>query len=145
MAASDHLQGEQLRMFMRPSEIQDLVEDSVDVGYYQQFNPKIKNVDDVWKQKEQEMVNDYHVHLERDVEKKGVEKPIVIIPPSSSNYNTNYKTYTMGQGHHRVVAAKKAEQKTGQEQYLPVVYHKEMKYIPNAVNAREYFRKKGMI
>ena len=144
MAAKDHLQGEQLRMFMRPSEIQDLVKDSVDVGYYQQFNSKIKNVDDVWNKKEDEMVNSEYVRLAKEVKEKGVQKPVVIIPPSSSNYETGYKTYTMGQGHHRVVAAKKAEQNTGQEYYLPVWYHKEMNYMPNAVNAREYLRKKGL-
>jgi len=77
----------------------------------------------VWEGKRKDL-DDSHAGLEEDVEIHGVQKPITIVPP----HKENPEGYTMGQGHHRVVAAEMAEDATGDEQYIPVQYDKDFNY-----------------
>jgi len=126
MAASDHLQGEQLRMFMRPREVMALVTESVDrpVGLSSTVSSTPGwTMEKVWEGKRKDL-DDSHAGLEEDVEIHGVQKPITIVPP----HKENPEGYTMGQGHHRVVAAEMAEDATGDEQYIPVQYDKDFNY-----------------
>ena len=127
MAASDHLQGEQLRMFMRPHEVMGLVTESVDrpTKREQSFGLSVsRTMEQLWEGKRKDL-GDSHAGLEEDVERHGVEKPITIVPPHEE---WNPEGYTMGQGHHRVVAAEMAEKETGAEQYLPVQYDEDFNY-----------------
>lgn len=125
MAASDHLQGEQLRMFMRPREVMDLVTESVDRPtnrFVIDGLPARKSMEDVWKQKGEEalargLTNNIKVH--------GVQKPITIVPPHEE---WNPTGYTMGQGHHRVAAAKFLEDASDSEYYIPVQYDEDFNY-----------------
>lgn len=118
MAAKNHLQGEQLRMFMRPQEVMDFVKDSVD-------RPSRETMEDLWREKDEELDYGYR-HLYKTVRQQsgGVHRPITIIPP---NYSSD-DVYTMGQGHHRVVASLRAEKRTGKERYIPVVYDSDFNY-----------------
>lgn len=120
MAASDHLNNDQLRMFMRPDEITGLVEDSVDRRQAEveehRFRPA-QTMENLWKNKMSEVEKiTQHQELAASVEKSGVMRPVTIMPP------TEKEGWTMGEGHHRVMAAKRAEEKTGKQQYVPVVY-----------------------
>ena len=120
MAASDHLNSDQLRMFMRPDEITELVEDSVDRRQAEveehHFRPA-QTMENLWKNKMSEVEKiPQHRVLAASIEKVGVFRPVTIMPP------TKREGWTMGEGHHRVMAAKKAEEKTGKQQYVPVVY-----------------------
>jgi hypothetical protein len=126
MSASDHLQGEQLRMFMRPREVQKLVKESVDRRWIWDKNKTMRNL---WKQKRSEVEGKAFKNVNVSVETLGVLDPIIIIPPSSQNYATEYSKYTMGQGHHRVMAALNAEKTTKQEYYVPVVYDRDFNHM----------------
>lgn len=119
MAASNHLNKEQLRMFLRPDEVVNLVDSSVDqqedylTGYKQ-------TVDDLWKDKREEL--DKFVTYSRlvpSIKKHGIQRPITIVPPDEYDIS---KEFVMGEGHHRVMAAKALEEETGKEVYIPVVY-----------------------
>jgi hypothetical protein len=125
MAASDHLHHEQLRMFMRPHEVQKLVKESVDRRWISDRERTMRNL---WAWKKRDM-KERHKDLNVSVKTSGVLNPIIIIPPSSQNYATKYPKYTMGQGHHRVVAALNAEKTTKQEYYVPVVYDRDFNHM----------------
>ena len=127
MPAHEHLNKNQLRMFMRPQEIYDLTVDSID-------RADEETLEDTWVNKESETFNfksRFTSGLAKDVIKKGVQRPVTMI----LNHG-HYKDYTMGQGHHRVKAAEYAEKATGKEYYVPVVYDwdynetEDDKYIP---------------
>lgn len=126
MAASDHLQSEQLRMFMRPREVIDLVTESVDRPYAREQAwglPLSRTVKDVWDWKRAETRVD--ARLSDHVKIHGVQKPITIVPPHEE---WNPTGYTMGQGHHRVAAAEMAEDASGNEYYIPVQYDEDFNY-----------------
>lgn len=109
MPAHEHLNKNQLRMFMRPHEIYDLTVDSID-------RADGETLEDTWVHKESE-INDGYIDLANSVLKEGVKRPITIM----LNHG-HYKDFTMGQGHHRVKSAEYAEDATGKEYYVPVVY-----------------------
>lgn len=126
MAASDHLQGEQLRMFMRPREVMDLVTDSVDRPTARERSyglPVRKSMEDVWEWKREE--TRVKGKLSDDVKIHGVRRPITVVPPHEE---WNPTGYTMGQGHHRVTAAEMAEDASGGEYYIPVQYDEDFNY-----------------
>ena len=110
MAAHEHLNKNQLRMFMRPQEIYDLTVDSID-------RADGETLEDTWVNKESEINDGSYNDLVDSVLEKGVKRPITIM----LNHG-HYKDFTMGQGHHRVKAAEYAEDATGKEYYVPVVY-----------------------
>lgn len=83
-----------------------------------------KTMKDVWEGKREEL-DGSHAGLKKNVEIHGVQKPITIVPPHKE---WTLEGYTMGQGHHRVVAAEMAEKETGAEQYLPVQYDEDFNY-----------------
>lgn len=122
MAAKDHLNNDQLRMFLRPSEIMGLVTDSVDrrqavvqEHYFRTGQP----MEALWEDKTEELVTaPEHQKLLTSVAMYGVKRPVTIIPPTSPSYPTQHSDYTMGQGHHRVAAAKELDD----NMYIPVVY-----------------------
>ena len=125
MAASDHLQGEQLRMFMRPREVMDLVTESVDRPTARERSyglPVRKSMEDVWEWKKEEALER---GLASNVGIHGVQRPITIVPPHKE---WNPTGYTMGQGHHRVAAAKVVEDESGSEYYIPVQYDEDFNY-----------------
>jgi len=80
-------------------------------------------MEDLWRDKTNEVDNyfEFQVLSER-LEKEGVHRPVIIIPPSSPHYRTSTEEYTMGQGHHRVAASKQLEDKEQRERYIPVIY-----------------------
>jgi len=110
MPAHEHLNKDQLRMFMRPQEIYDLTVDSID-------RAEGETLEDTWVNKESELEDGPYNHLVDSVLEKGVKRPITIMLDHG-----HYKDYTMGQGHHRVKSAEYAEDATGKEYYVPVVY-----------------------
>jgi len=112
-------------MFMRPYEIQKLVKDSVDRRW---IWDKRKTMRNLWNQKRAEVERRLYGDLNESVWAVGVYNPVTIIPPSSPNYETEYSKYTMGQGHHRVVAAQNAERATKKEYYVPIVYDRHYNY-----------------
>lgn len=121
MAAKDHLQGEQLRMFMRPHEIKGMIGSSEDMFHL--HNPDLTEEE----QKQQETMPNlwaFKRHhwgpwekLQKSVEKEGVENPIEVKIPSRPFF-----TYRMREGHHRVLAAEMAEEATNKEYYVPITY-----------------------
>lgn len=121
MAASDNLNPDQLRMFMRPQEVMDYVTDSLDAEDYNDGN--FASIDDVWRGKEQEVEQDpYFQDLKKAIKVEGVHKPIElahdIYRPSS-----DHRSVFMSDGHHRVVIAKQLEEETGKHYYLPVTHY----------------------
>ena len=110
MPAHEHLNKDQLRMFMRPQEIYDLTIESID-------RADGETLEDTWVNKESEIKDVMYHKLVNNVLEEGVKRPITIM----LNHG-HYKDYTMGQGHHRVKAAEYAEKATGKEYYVPVVY-----------------------
>lgn len=124
MAAKDHLQGEQLRMFMRPHEIKDMIGSSEDMFYL--HNPELTDEE----QKQQETMPNLWAfkrhhwgpweRLQKDVEKEGVKTPIEVGTPWRSS--PRFNTYRMKEGHHRVIAAEMAEEATNKEYYVPITY-----------------------
>lgn len=132
MAAHEHLQGEQLRMFMRPHEVMGLVKESVD-------RPVMQSLEGLWKEKDEELDYGGYRTLNRSVKNKkgGVMRPITIVPPSG----IHDRIYTMGQGHHRVVSALRAEKETGQERYIPVMYDPDFDYTQNPIFQTRLFKK----
>ena len=110
MAAHEHLNKNQLRMFMRPQEIYDLTVDSID-------RAEGETLEDTWVNKESEIEDGSYNDLVDSVLEEGVKRPITIM----LNHG-HYKDFTMGQGHHRVKSAEYAEDATGKEYYVPVVY-----------------------
>lgn len=110
MAAHEHLNKNQLRMFMRPHEIYELVVDSID-------RADGETLEDTWVNKESEIEDGSYNGLVDSVLKEGVKRPITIM----LNHG-HYKDFTMGQGHHRVKSAEYAEDATGKEYYVPIVY-----------------------
>lgn len=109
--AKEHLQGEQLKMFMTPNEIIGSVDDSVDRN-------DEEDLDQLWEMKESELDNspDYK-KLKESVNEEGVKRPVTL----TTNYGGK-GTLFMGDGHHRVVAAYQKQEKTGRQQYVPVIY-----------------------
>lgn len=109
--AKEHLQGEQLKMFMTPNEIIGSVDDSVDRN-------DDEDLDQLWEMKESELDNspDY-AKLKESVNEEGVKRPVTL----TTNYGGK-GTLFMGDGHHRVVAAYQKQEKTGRQQYVPVIY-----------------------
>ena len=110
MPAHEHLNKDQLRMFMRPQEIYDLTVDSID-------RADGETLEDTWVNKESEIEDGSYNDLVDSVLEEGVKRPITIM----LNHG-HYKDFTMGQGHHRVKSAEYAEDATGKEYYVPVVY-----------------------
>ena len=108
----EHLQGEQLKMFMTPHEIIGAVDDSVD------RDPETQDIEDLWESKESELENnnDYK-RLETSIKKHGVKRPVTL----TTGYGDEGTLY-MGDGHHRVVAAYRKQEQTGRQQYIPVIY-----------------------
>ena len=87
-------------------------------------------MEDLWRDKTNEVDNyfEFQVLSER-LEKDGVQKPVIIVPPSGPHYRTNTEEYTMGQGHHRVAASKQLEDKEQQERYIPVIYDRDFNHL----------------
>lgn len=109
--AKEHLQGEQLKMFMTPNEIIGSVDDSVDRN-------DEEDIDQLWEMKESELDNSpEYSNLKKSVNEEGVKRPVTL----TTNYGGK-GTLFMGDGHHRVVAAYQKQEKTGRQQYVPVIY-----------------------
>lgn len=109
--AKEHLQGEQLKMFMTPNEIIARVDDSVDRN-------DEEDIDQLWEMKESELDNSpEYSNLKKSVNEEGVKRPVTL----TTNYGGK-GTLFMGDGHHRVVAAYQKQEKTGRQQYVPVIY-----------------------
>lgn len=121
MAAKDHLQGEQLRMFMRPHEIKGMVESSGDLSLLYNQNMTEEEVKqqvtmpNLWAFKRKHWGP--WEKLQKSVEKEGVEKPIEVKGPTRS-----FPTHRMVEGHHRVIAAEMAEEATNKEYYVPITH-----------------------
>ena len=96
----------QLQMLMKPSEIRRTLTGSVDGS-----NTADPSVD--WEEKKTTMLKDSVAH-------NGVRSPVII-----EHGNVGYGSYeggrTMGNGHHRVQAAKEIED-SGKEIYVPVIH-----------------------
>jgi hypothetical protein len=103
----------------------DLVTESVDRPTARESSyglPVSKSMEDVWEWKREEARAS---RLPTDVEIHGVQKPITVVPPHEE---WNPTGYTMGQGHHRVAAAKIVEDASGSEYYIPVQYDEDFNY-----------------
>jgi hypothetical protein len=104
-------QFEQLKMFMKPSEINP--DESVDAAAYWP-----STMDELWQRK---LEAGQGSGLEDSVRREGVKTPVQLIHDPRTG-----KT-TMGHGHHRVAVAKNLESVEGKELYVPVL-HSEMVY-----------------
>lgn len=116
MAAKDHLNNYQYRLFMTGDEIKNLVSDSVDRKLaYQDVDPETgeeytvpeESMDDMWKDKGNQYLKD-------EISKVGIKRHVTIQTKPDG-------TFTMGQGHHRVQASSDLA-KEGKEVYVPVIY-----------------------
>lgn len=116
MTSPEHLNHDQLRLFMTGDEIKSLVSDSVDrMGEYEDWDPDTggrvlrpaETMDELWQMKSSK-------HHQLWAAKQGIKRHVTI--------QTNPDgTFTMGQGHHRVQASSDLAKK-GRTIYVPVVY-----------------------
>jgi len=122
MAARNHLNPYQYKLFMTGDEIKGLVTDSVDrAGEYQDVDPDTGNefttpeqtMDELWEDKKSKGLKD-------TIAKEGVRRHVTIVPEQDG-------TFTMGQGHHRVQASSDLA-KEGKTVYVPVVYDTDFNY-----------------
>lgn len=126
MAASDHLHPVQLQMFMRPQEVLDTMQGSVEQRDMSMIQGHLTH-----KLREAKIRGEPYLanhdgeligqgpSLYDQVKTHGVEKPIIL------QHTENYRGDPMlllGNGHHRLAAAQAAEQETGQQQYIPVIH-----------------------
>lgn len=131
MAARNHLNQHQYKLFMTGDEIKGLVSDSVDRRSHEISNTILdpnsfekvstgvptpaETMDELWKSKESESSK-----LKDTIAKEGVQRHVTIVPEHDG-------TFTMGQGHHRVAAAS-ALAREGRQVYVPVVYDTDFNY-----------------
>ena len=122
MAAKDHLNNYQYRLFMTGDEIKNLVSDSVDRQLaYEDVDPETREVYTVPEQTMDEMwAGKSHPILKNHISKYGVKRHATIQENPDG-------TFTMGQGHHRVQASSELA-KEGKEVYVPVMYDHDFNY-----------------
>ena len=122
MAARNHLNPYQYKLFMTGDEIKGLVTESVDRAMeYTDVDPNTgkeytvptQTMDDVWADKGNKV-------LKNTIAKEGVRRHVTIVPERDG-------TFTMGQGHHRVQAASDLA-KEGKTVYVPVMYDDDFNY-----------------
>ncbi len=132
MAAKNHLNPKQLKLFMTPDEIMSSVTDSVDrttpytdsvyddeTGEYVDVHYPGQTMDELWDNKLSESKGKgwgIPEPLYDSIAKHGVKRHVTLQP----NYHDD--GYTMGQGHHRVAAAADIAKKTGDQVFIPVIY-----------------------
>lgn len=125
MAASEHLNSRQLKLFMTPQEIMGSVVDSVDRGYDEP-------IEDLWDEKLEESKGALKTNsgksLYDSIADKGVQRHVTLQQDGGH--------LVMGQGHHRVAAAADIAKRTGRQMYIPVVYDEGWNYS----NDDEYMR-----
>lgn len=92
----------QLQMLMKPSEIRNSLTHSVDYQY-------VEDPTADWEEKKTTMLKD-------NIAKNGIKNPVIL----DHSYN-GPGTVSMGNGHHRVQAAKEIED-SGKEIYVPVLH-----------------------
>lgn len=118
----------QYKLFMRPQELMNTINRSVDESIvpYQtrKYGEQGRIMDALWKQKGMELNNFGYKGLVESIEKHGVLRPITI-----EDYPGT--PFFMGQGHHRVAAANQIEQRTGRQIYMPVVYNDDYNHTDN--------------
>jgi len=110
----------QLQLLMKPSEIRNMLKGSVD------WQPTADPTED-WEGK----ALDNKLGLNASVQQEGVRKPVII-----DHWQQVRGEPIMGNGHHRVQAAKEIED-SGKEIYVPVL-HVESDYMGE--DAGRYFR-----
>lgn len=112
----------QLKMFMRPDEVMDAVDGSYDFGTVRKLRNKVDtklryeasapgSADGYVGYDDQET----GPSLYESVRDGGVRDPIILQQRDDGGVS-------MGNGHHRLAAAKMAEEKTGTDKYLPVLH-----------------------
>ncbi len=110
----------QYKLFMRPQELMDTVKYSVDYGIVpyniRQTNDGERILNEVWNQKTKELRRSAYSGLVNSIEQHGILRPVTIEDRGHG------RAFGMGQGHHRVVAAQRVENRTGRQVYIPVVY-----------------------
>jgi hypothetical protein len=120
MTSPEHLNHDQLRLFMTGDEIKSLVSDSVDrMPEYEEWRDgevqtvPAETMDEMWAGKSSKR------HQEMALN-EGIQRHVTL--------QTNPDgTFTMGQGHHRVQASSDLAKK-GHTIYLPVVYDTDWNY-----------------
>ena len=122
MAAKDHLNNYQYRLFMTGDEIKNLVSDSVDrLHGYQDVDPDTgktykvpaETMDEMWAGKS-------NISLREHIRKHGVNRHVTLVTEPDGSF-------TMGQGHHRVQASSDLA-KEGKQVYVPVMYDHDFNY-----------------
>lgn len=111
MAARDHINPQQLPMFMDAVSIQENVTGSVEESRY--FPPS----EELWDEKLAEAKHEGgpNPSLYSQIRRNGVEDPVTLIIPGGHDL-------IMGQGHHRVAAAAHIQRKTGKTKYVPIIH-----------------------
>lgn len=124
----------QYKLFMRPQEIMDNIKHSVDEMDVPKSVTETGDRDQImsflWNSKSKNLQFKSRQLLLNSIEDHGVMRPVTIqdVPGSP---------LTMGEGHHRVVASKAVEEKTGKPVFIPVVYSED----GGATNKEEHFPK----
>lgn len=135
----------QYKLFMRPQEVLDTIKDSVDIHISPSYHKnkgkdKEQVIRDLWDLKKTELRRHPYAGLTRSIEEHGVLRPITI-------EDRHGEPLSMGQGHHRVLAAHRVEQKTGRQVYIPVVYDADLHHTEGTIEypitdiEREYRKK----
>ena len=124
MSAKDNLNPDQLRMFMRPGEIMNMVTDSPD-------RHSGDTMGDHWDVKAQQVAEEPEFQqLKRSIKKHGVKSPVSVYvdftpwedSEGSDSWTGSVHPFALNDGHHRVVIADQLERETGKHVYLPVTY-----------------------
>lgn len=119
----------QYKLFMRPQELMDTIKNSVDVHVspsYRKTTDESKVMSDLWDLKTKELRSHQYSRLAKSIEEHGILRPVTIEDNPGN-------PLAMGQGHHRVVAAHKVEQRTGRQVYIPVVYDSNLHHTESTV------------
>lgn len=116
----------QFKLFMRPQELMDTIRYSVDDHMSPVYRTGTRDevMDELWKFKRGELRSQPYSGMVRSIEQHGVLRPVTIEVHGK-------QPLTMGQGHHRVAASKRVEEKTGRQVYIPVVYHDNLHHSEN--------------
>lgn len=110
-----HINPNQLRMFMRPSEVKAAF---VPGDYNPQYDRH--NVSNMWNEKR----NENDGWMEDDISVNGVKRPITVMvgPEAGKRHSDAYPdaTAVLANGHHRVQAAEDVEREHGKQVWIPI-------------------------
>lgn len=131
MAASDNLNGTQLKLFMTADEFtsgRSYVQGSVDQAGGEALSEMM----------ESKLAQSRRSGVYEGVAERGVEKPVILTPYESTDYNHGGTPgkFVIGNGNHRVATAGALQTERGRPQFVPVLHDDD--FMGNSGAARAF-------